>query len=146
MDQIHLYEKLDVADFKHDNSVSNILHTQIRRFWSQLCFFFFVLYNFLHLIKFQGADSKYHNFFSNFQSKNTQKDIFGVKFKFFFARNFLKLVTQNYINKAFFVPKLKLFYTTCLFTRLRILIPNIRAFYSDLSLTIDRQYHFELEQ
>ena len=48
--------------------------------------------------------------FYNFLSKNAQKDIFGLKFKdFFFVRNLFKLTTQNYWNKAFLVPKLKLF-------------------------------------
>ena len=51
---------------------------------------------------------------------------------FIFARNFFKLSTQNYTNKAFLVPKLKM----------NVLIPIIRNFFKDFSLKISRKEHF----
>ena len=39
-----------------------------------------------------------------------QKDIFGTNLIIFiFAWNIIKFTTQNYTNKAFLIPKLKLF-------------------------------------
>ena len=73
--------------------------------------FFFFLLNFLHFDKFQGADSKYHDRFVPIFSLKIPKSTFFVSNLriFIFARNFFKLTTQNYTNKAFFVSKLKLF-------------------------------------
>ena len=68
--------------------------------------------------------------FSNSYSKNTQNDIFGLKFKdFYFSRNFLNFqpkVTQ--IRHSLFQNWNFLRCTSCLSTSLRILIPIIRIF------------------
>ena len=66
---------------------------------------------YLHFGKFQGADSKCHNhFLSIFILKMAKRIFFSSNLRtFIFARNCFKLTTQNYTNKAFLIPKLKLF-------------------------------------
>ena len=66
---------------------------------------------YLHFGKFQGADSKCHNhFLSIFILKMAKRIFFSSNLRtFIFARNCFKLTTQNYTNKAFLIPKLKVF-------------------------------------
>ena len=65
---------------------------------------------------------------------------------FVFARNFFKLTTQNYTNKAFLVPKLKLFVLNDLpfskFEPSNIRIRNIRIFLKDFSLWYRKKEYF----
>ena len=66
---------------------------------------------------------------------------------FVFARNIFKLTTQNYTNKAFLVPKLKLFVLNDLpfhkFEPSGIRIPNVRIFLVyDFSLWYRKKEYF----
>ena len=72
--------------------------------------FFFVCTIFCISANFRVLIPNITTVFSNSYSKNTQNDIFGLKFKdFYFFTKLFKLSTQSYTNKAFFFPKLKLF-------------------------------------
>ena len=109
---LHLY-KFDYAGFKYDNTFSNLLPKipKENNFGPKFDFFF-VLLNFFTFWQILGCWFQIsQSFFINFYSKNTQKDIFFSSNlrTFIFARNFFKLATQNYTNKAFLIPKLKLF-------------------------------------
>ena len=62
---------------------------------------------------------------------------------FIFARNFFKLATQNYTNKAFLVPKLKLFVLHELsFQKSQGTDSNYKNFVKDFSLKILRKENF----
>ena len=81
-----------------------------RHFWSEIFFFYFFGTIFCISASFRVMIPDITIIFSNAQSKSTQKDIFDLEFKeFYFCTKLFKLSTQNYTNKAFLVPKLKLF-------------------------------------
>ena len=62
---------------------------------------------------------------------------------FIFAQNFFKLSTQNYTNKAFLVPKLKLFVMHDLpFHKSEGTDFNYKNFFKDFSLKISRKNYF----
>ena len=143
-----------------------------------------ILHETLHFYKFEDADFKYDNTFSNLQPKIPKQGNFGSKFDFFFVlHNFLQilgcwfLMTQSFLpifslkilKRAFLISNLRVFIlhetflnlhpkitqirdsyfqnwsflccTTCLFTSLRVLIPNI-TFSKDFGLKISRKEHF----
>ena len=82
--------------------------------------------------------------FSSFSSKDTQQDIFGLKFKdfFVFAQNF-KLTTQYYTNKVFLVPKLKLFVLYNFpFYKFECADFKYENLFEDFNLKISRKEHF----
>ena len=85
-------------------------NNQFKLFWSQFWFFlcfpqFFAFWKIL-ACWFQISQS----LFPIFSLKKPRRTFFLSSLRIFiFARNFLKLTTQNYTNKAFSVPNLKLF-------------------------------------
>ena len=65
--QKHLYVKLEVADFKYDNSFS-LKATKSSILWYQ-SYGFLILHETLHFDKFDDADFKYDSSFSNLEPK-----------------------------------------------------------------------------
>ena len=83
-------------------------------------------------------------FFSTFSLKIPKRTIFSSNLRaFIFAGIFLKLTIQNYTNKAFLVPKLKLLVLHDLpFHKFGVADSKYNFLKKDFSLKILRKEHF----
>ena len=84
------------------------------------------------------------SFFPIFSLKVPKRTVLVSNLRIFiFAQNFLKLSTQNYTNKLFLVPKLKLFILQDLLShKSESTDSNYHNFFKDLSLKLSRKQHF----
>ena len=94
--------------------------------------------------RFCGTSCRTFTCFSKLSLKITKRTFLVLNLRIFiFARNFLKLSTQNYTNKAFFVSKLRPFVFHYLpFHKSEGTDSNYKDFFKDFSLKISTKEHF----